>query len=305
MKKYKVAIITRTKNRKILLRRAIESILGQTFEDWCMVIVNDGGVKGDVEDLVWDYSDKFRGRCYIIHNEISKGMEAASNSGIKASSSDYIVIHDDDDSWHPQFLEKCVNFLDHNPYPSFRGVITYSVRILERIENDKIIIESKEPFNRWMKSVSLFRMAANNVFPPISFVYRRDVIDEIGYYREDLPVLGDWEFNLRFMSKYDIYLIPEELAYYHHRLSIKSGDYTNSVIGHDDKHIFYDTFIRNELLRRDLERNELGLGYLVNLGNSFESLHSQIFPIERFITRLKSINWLKRTAKKFLWKNDR
>lgn len=303
-KRYKVAVITRTKNRPILLRRAIESVLGQTFQDWIMVIVNDGGIVQDVERLVERYKDKFKERCLVIHNETSLGMEAASNRGIRFSDSEYVVIHDDDDSWHPRFLEKCVNFLDTNQHKTFKGVITYSTRIIERIEGNNIITEHKEPFNTWMKSVSLFRMAANNIFPPISFVYKRDVLDEIGYYREDLPVLGDWEFNLRFMSKYDIYLIPEELAYYHHRLSIKSGELSNSVVGHDDKHIFYDTLIRNELLRKDLERNALGLGYLVNLGKSFEVIHGQIYPIERFISRLKNISWLKRIAKKFLWKKE-
>lgn len=304
MKKYKVAVITRTKNRPVLLRRAIESVLGQTFQDWTMVIINDGGKKEDIEDLFREYKDRFLGRCQTIHNQTSRGMEAASNIGIRASNSEYVVIHDDDDSWHPLFLEKCVNFMDTNPYPNIRGVITYSIRILERIENNKIIIEHREPFNMWLKSVSLFRMAASNVFPPISFLYKREVLDEIGYYREDLPVLGDWEFNLRFMSKYDIFLIREELAYYHHRLSIKSGDYSNSVVGHDNKHIFYDTMIRNELLRKDLERHELGIGYLVNLGKSFEDVHSQIYPIERFISRLKNIDWLKGLAKKILWRHD-
>lgn len=304
MKRYKVAIITRTKNRPLLLRRAIESVLGQTFQDWIMVIVNDGGKKEDVEDLIQEYNDRFIGRCLVIHNQISKGMEAASNIGIRASDSEYLVIHDDDDSWHPLFLERCVGFLDTNPYPSIRGVITYSIRILERIEDNKIIIEHREPFNTWMRSVSLFRMAANNVYPPISFLYKRDVLNEIGYYREDLPVLGDWEFNLRFMSKYDVFLIPEELAYYHHRLSIKSGEYSNSVVGHDDRHIFYDTLIRNELLRNDLQRNTLGMGYLVNLGKSFETVCGQIYPIERFISRLRNIGWLERLAKKILWRHD-
>ena len=49
MKEYKIAIITRTKNRPLLLRRAINSVLKQTLKDWIMVIVNDGGSKEEVE----------------------------------------------------------------------------------------------------------------------------------------------------------------------------------------------------------------------------------------------------------------
>jgi glycosyltransferase involved in cell wall biosynthesis len=303
MKRYKVAVITRTKDRTVLLRRAIESVLGQTFQDWIMVIVNDGGEKEDINTLVAEHKAKFLDRCIIVHNDSSLGMEAASNRGIKASDSDYVVIHDDDDSWHPLFLEKCVQFLDGNHHHTIAGVITYSVRILEKIVNNKLITEQKEPFNSWLKAVSFFRMCSSNIFPPISFVYERKVLDEIGYYREDFPVLGDWEFNLRFIRKYDIYLIPEELAYYHHRLSITSGNYSNSVVVDDSKHKFYDALLRNEMLRKDLESNSIGMGYLLNMSKGFEDIHSQIFPIERFIDRIKSINWLRKLAKNFLWKS--
>jgi glycosyltransferase involved in cell wall biosynthesis len=298
----RVAVITRTKNRTLLLRRAIESVLGQEFQDWLMVIVNDGGDPADLEQVVAEYRDGFRGRCKVIHNTKSVGMEAASNIGLRSSNSDYVVIHDDDDSWDPMFLKKCVEGLDRNLGTTFAGVVTYSLRILERVEGDRIVRQHVEPFNTWLTSVTLYRMAASNVFSPISFVYRRSVLDEIGYYREDLPVLGDWEFNLRFMKKYDILLIPEELAYYHHRLQSKTGEYSNSVVKDDSKHKFYDTLIRNELLREDMNSNVVGLGYLVNISKSFEIVHAQLSPIEGVFRRLKSIGWLNRAAKRILWR---
>lgn len=319
MNPFKVAVVTRTKNRTLFLRRAIESILGQTFQDWIMVIVNDGGIKEDVDELLAQYKNEFAERYRIVHNETSAGMEAASNIGLKASESEYVVIHDDDDSWHPLFLEKCVAFMSENKYPSVAGVITHTGRISERIENGRLITEQKEPFNAWCKSVSIYRMAAQNIFPPISFVYRRKVLDQVGYYREDLPVLGDWEFNLRFMSKYDIFLIPEELAYYHHRLQVISGEYSNSVVGDGSKHIFFDTCLRNELLRKDLENGTVGIGYLVNISRSFEAVHGQLSYVTGVLDRLKEIddkevnrkvNWLKslisdalvRSSKRRMWR---
>jgi len=305
MKKYKVAVITRTKDRKILVQRAIKSVLGQTFGNWIMVIVNDGGNKEEINELAAKYGDKFGDRLLIVHNKKSLGMEAASNIGIKSSDSEYVVIHDDDDSWHPLFLQKCVQFLDSNPYPSVAGVITYTIRVIERLENGKLITEREEPFNLWLKSVNIFRMASNNVFPPISFLFKREVFDKIGYYRDDLPVLGDWEFNLRYISKYDIFLIPEKLAYYHHRLETKEGIYSNSVVKDDNKHKFYDALLRNELLRQDLEKNVIGMGYLVNISKSFEDIHSQIYPIERFFNRLRSINWFRKLIKNLILKSPK
>jgi glycosyltransferase involved in cell wall biosynthesis len=301
----KVAVVTRTKDRNLLLRRAISSVLSQAFADWIMVIVNDGGSEAGVDKLVEEHREQFRGRCLVVHSDIAAGMEAASNVGLRSSSSEYVVIHDDDDSWAPSFLQKCVNALEANRGSTFAGVISHTTRILERVEDGRIAEQYREPFNTWLQAVTLYRMAAQNVFPPISFVYRRSVLDEIGYYREDLPVLGDWEFNLRFMSKYDILLLPEKLAYYHHRLQSETGDYSNSVVKDDTKHRFYDTLLRNELLRKDLNAGVVGLGHLVNISKSFEVVHAQLSPIEAFFNRLKGIQWVKRAAKRLLWRPRR
>lgn len=295
-----VAIITRTKNRTLLLRRAIESVLGQTFQNWVMVIVNDGGIKAPVDELVETYKHQFEGRSYVIHNETSLGMEAASNIGLKGSESRYVVIHDDDDSWHPSFLERCVGCLDSNAYPSVAGVATHCFRVLERISDGRVIVETQEPFNTWCRTITIYRMAAKNIFPPICFLYERRVLDQIGYYREDLPVLGDWEFNLRFLARYDITLIPQVLAYYHHRLSDRDGAYSNSVIGDDGKHQFYDCMLRNELLRKDLNDGRMGVGYLVNISKSFEDIQWQLGGLTLFTDRLKSIPWLKGLIKRFI-----
>ena len=57
----------------------------------------------------------------------------------------------------------------------------------------------------------------HNRFPPIAFLYERAAGEAIGNYRTDLPVLGDWDFNLRFAERFGIGVIPEALAYWHHR----------------------------------------------------------------------------------------
>jgi len=294
MKKTEVAVITRTKNRNLLLRRAIESVLGQTHQDWQMVIVNDGGEAQGVEALVAEYEEPFKGRCSIVHHPQSLGMEAASNAGIKSCDSQYVVIHDDDDSWQSEFLTKCVKFLKDNRFASVKGVTSYSTRYIETVKDNKVTVQYTEPFNLWLKSVSLFRMAQGNVFPPISFLYERSVYEEIGFYREDLPVLGDWEFNLRFIEKYDIGLIPEELANYHHRLQISEGEMSNSVIKDDYKHKFYDTMLRNELLRGDLAQQKNGMGYLVNISHGFGLVQSQIAPIEAVMDRMRQSRMIRR-----------
>jgi glycosyltransferase involved in cell wall biosynthesis len=281
-----VAVVTRTKNRNVLLRRALESVLGQTFDDWVMVVVNDGGVVHEVDQLLDRYKDRFNGRLKVIHHKKSRGMEAASNAGIQFVDSEYVIIHDDDDSWHPDFLKLSLKFLwKRRRNLRVKGVITYSVLVQEEIHKDAVIVRSVEPFNKWLNGKILFsRMISQNVFPPVSFLYERSVFDEIGLYNEELPVLGDWEFNLRFMSKFEIVVLPKELAYYHHRQKSLHSHYGNSVIAGQDKHVIYDSFLRNELLRQDLLNGDAGLGHLVNDYRSLESLMYDVGTISSRLT---------------------
>jgi len=292
----RVAIITRTKDRPMFLKRAINSVLGQTFEDWQHVIVNDGGAPHDIEALVAESSTAYRGRVLLIHHPLSRGMEAAANEGIKASSSDYLVIHDDDDSWAPTFLDRCVAFMEAPPAvlaTPIRGVATYSTKMIEKVAEGKFIQVASEPFNTWMSAVSLYRMAANNSIPPISFLFERSALEAVGLYREELPVLGDWEFHLRFLAQYEIGLIKEELAYYHHRLDVKDGVLGNTVIAQRETHLRYDQLIRNDLLRRDLALQQVGLGFLVNLAQSFETLNRSLGFFSGFYHRVKGLRGLR------------
>jgi len=270
-----VSIITRTKDRPVLLIRAMESIRSQTLKDYQWIIVNDGGSRQDIAAVTGNVGELNK-NTLVIHNELSGGMEAASNIGLKRAQGKYIVIHDDDDSWECNFLEKTVGFLEENK--QYMGVVTRAWMVEEHIEDDRVIMGKKIPFNPNLSSITLFQMAQlNNVPPPISFLYKREVLDKVGLYREELPVLGDWDFNLRFLRHYDIGVITEPLANYHVRKQkLQQEQYSNTVTSGINKHIEYSALLRNEYLRRDLEEHVLGFGFIVNLCHELEQIKSSI-----------------------------
>ncbi len=298
----KVAVITRTRDREILLRRALESVSRQTFRDFIWVIVNDGGRASPV-DAVAEEARRREIETKVLHHGKSLGMEAASNAGIRASSSDYIVIHDDDDSWEPEFLAKTTSFLDSEPL--FSGVITHTLLVNEVIEHGVPRTTSCYGFNTWLKSVYLMEILMVNSFPPISFLYKRSVYDELGGYNEALPVLGDWDFNIRFLQKADIGVIQELLALYHHRDTITDPTdiYGNTVNAGIGRHIRYDAILRNHYFRTDPN----GLGVLMNLAVLTNWQNSKIDAISSrklargtnsLIAYLKQKNWFSRIVKK-------
>ncbi|SDG39243.1 glycosyltransferase family 2 protein [Roseospirillum parvum] len=267
-----VAVITRTKDRPLLLPRAILSVATQTYGDLEHVIVNDGGDPAPVEALIDGQPDPVRRRIRIIHNAESRGMERASNIGIAASDSRHLVIHDDDDSWDPKFLARMVPCLEEATWPSLAGAVCHSARVEERVidgpEGPSVKTDNVAGWNTALKTVGLMDMLAWNQFPPISFLFERRALDQVGPYREDLPVLGDWEFNVRFLSAFDILVVPQVLARYHHRLTGPPGQetiYDNTVTVGADRHQFYETLLRNEWLRADLKAGRLGLGMAANV----------------------------------------
>lgn len=298
----KVAVITRTKNRVLLLKRAFKSVSSQTFRDFVWVIVNDGGERAPVEEI----AEKARAsgiEVKVLHHEKSAGMEAASNTGIRSCSSEYIVIHDDDDSWEPAFLERATAFLDKEPL--FAGVITHTTRINEVIKNGIVRTTSQYGFNTWLKSVYLMEMLMVNSFPPISFVYKRSIYDTLGGYDESLPVLGDWDFNIRFLQRADIGVIRERLANYHFRENISDTDdeYGNTVVAGMEKHARYDAILRNHYFRTD----PAGLGTLINLAvmNNWQNLKIDAISnrrlargINALFLWLKGMNWFKHLVHK-------
>ncbi len=248
-----VAIVTRTKNRPLLLERAASSVAGQTYADYVWVIVNDGGDEAPVREIV-EAGGVDRRRIQLVSNARSLGMEAASNAGIRSVESDYVLIHDDDDALHPDFLDRTVAFLEGDG-SHYDGVITHSVYVSEEIRNGAVIEHARSGYQDWVRGVHLAEMAVGNFFPPIAFLYRRAIYDDVGGYDEALPVLGDWNFNLEFLLRADIGVVPSPLAYYHHRDrgdAARFGVYANSVIGGVSKHEEYQPILRNRFVRRNM-----------------------------------------------------
>lgn len=289
-----VTIITRTKDRPLFLARALQSVANQTFQDYEHVIINDGGKATEVDELINKLKPEQAQRTKVIHSSSSVGMDVATNQVLKQTHGELVAIHDDDDSWQPEFLQSIVNAMQSAP-ANFRGAITHSIKIVEEVSGDKIIEISREPFNSDLNSLSLLDLSYENRFPPISFVFRRDALKEVGMYREDIEVLADWDFNLRFLAKYDILVLPHLLANYHQRVGVKSGSHANTIHGSVDKYILFESVIRNDYLRQDLESGKIGLGFWLNIGKFLklnEKQNSKLLALSeaqhRWLTKLKS-----------------
>lgn len=255
----KVAIITRTKDRPTFLKRAVKSVNSQVYKDYVHIIVNDGGDAAVVEDVARDSES-----VQLFHRDKpSNAPDTIFNESIQRIDSEYVVVHDDDDTWHPEFLERTIEHLEKT---GAKGVVASCDKITEAMREDGRIEHLKtEPWMHHVTEINLYRQCIDNQTTPIAFVYRRDTYDELKGYDDSLPVLGDWDFGLRFLQKYDVDFINPgfPLAHYHHRQYAPNQEGNTSYSG-NQKAKHYTNLLMNKYLRQELSEGRLGVGYIMS-----------------------------------------
>lgn len=250
-----VDIVIRTKDRPVFLRRALRSVVEQTFEDWRAIVVNDGGDPDVVRDVL--AGSGAESRTLVLDHEQSLGRWPAANAGLRAAEGSFLVLHDDDDTWHPEFLERATGYLAHRP--DAVGVVSREEIVWEELHDDHLVEVGREIFQPTLTAPLLGDLLLFNRFVPIGFLYRRELHEELGPYREDLAVVGDWDFNLRVLSRWPLeFLADEPYAFWHQRRGIVEGSAGNSVIAESRSHRHYDALVRDAHLREQVQREGYG-----------------------------------------------
>ncbi|WP_373457687.1 glycosyltransferase family 2 protein [Microbacterium sp. SORGH_AS_0505] len=132
-----VSIIVRTKDRPDYLRRALADIAAQTLASWECIIVNDGGDPETVAGLVAARDDAFRARTTVIDSPESRGRWRSANAGVLAARAALLVLHDDDDTWNADFLQRATDYLD--AHPTRAGVVSRIEIVWETRDGDRFL----------------------------------------------------------------------------------------------------------------------------------------------------------------------
>lgn len=254
----RVVIVMRTFERPVLLARALASVASQSFKEWHLVVVNNGGNAADVDRVVGASGIRNAGGSHqVVHLQAPVGMETASNRGLASIEADLFAIHDDDDVWHPDFLTITVGRLSADP--AAVAVVTGLTKVHETMRGDKVWPVREEPF--WLNQGRLtFRgMVGANTFPPIAALFRSSLLRQVGEFDETLPVLGDWEFNLRAVRAGRFIHEPRVLARYHVRTADSDRSSANSIIDGESLHRSTKMELQNRWLAETVDGVNKGL----------------------------------------------
>ena len=109
-----VSIITPSHNSSLHIAQTIESVLTQTYEQWEMIIADDASTDSTPR-IVKEYAQKDT-RIRLIPMELHSGAAEARNTALRDARGRYIAFLDSDDLWHPQKLERQIEFMQDNGY---------------------------------------------------------------------------------------------------------------------------------------------------------------------------------------------
>lgn len=218
----KVSIIMPTYKRQVpMISRAVESVLGQDYDNIELVVVDDSPQDYPTREKVKDYLESLEDtRIRYIRNEENLGGALARNEGIKGAEGDYITFLDDDDMYMAEKVGRQVHFMEDKGYD-----MTFQNLVLKN-EDDKVIDVREFHFIESLDNEDLLKYhIMHHLTGTPTFMYRAEKIKEIGGF--DDAIMGQ-EFYLMlktiesgmkigYLDAYDV------VAYRHSGESISNG----------------------------------------------------------------------------------
>ena len=182
----KVSIVLPSYNGERYIRESIESVIKQTFTDWELIIVDDCST-----DSTLHIAEEYAGweeRIRVIHNEENQKLPEALNIGFRHAAGEYLTWTSDDNMYLSHALEEMSRYLDeHEEVPM---VCTGMLFMNENMQYVKEFM----PYNAVQMRVQDTVGAC--------FMYRREVLAEVGEYSKEFFCVEDYEYWIRILIKY-------------------------------------------------------------------------------------------------------
>lgn len=270
-----VSIYIPTHNRPDFLRRALTSLVGQTYKNF-QVLVCDDGSSVDLSEVRREFEGKFISFKWF-RNEKPMGACASRNKLIENADGAYITGLDDDDEFHPYRLQTFLEFRDLDKYSflcSRHVVVSRAARYQGGGRSGVVSLDAL-----------LFRnIVGNQVF------IRTEYLRSCGGFDPDMPAWQDYDTWVRVVKKYgDAFKIKD--ATYFLNVAHEQNRITNSPKAHLGYLRFVDkhSFLLTEEHRRSLcVSDKINRGVALGLMDSIYCLHPLRLPL-LFKSNLKRI----------------
>lgn len=198
-----VSVVLPTRNRAPLLRRALGSVLGQTYQHLELLIVDDASTDGTAALVQGVPDDRVR----FFRLDRPAGAPAARNLAIGQARGDLIAFQDSDDEWHAEKLARQVPRLVSLPRQT---ALTYTA-ILKIMALGAVRIPGPQEKRRLSGDLRSSLLHGNFISTQTALV-RADALRSVGGFDERMPRLQDWDLWLTLAERYQFDFIDEALV---------------------------------------------------------------------------------------------
>jgi glycosyltransferase involved in cell wall biosynthesis len=189
-----VSVIVPTYGRPAMLERALSSILRQSYRQFEIVVVNDGGV--DVAENIRRLDHE--GRIKYVRHGSNLGLAAARNTGIGQARGKYVAYLDDDDVFYPDHLMTLVEYLEG--HPAFMVAYADAAYVTQQRREHDYVETGREV--RYSVDFDRERLLTQNYIPAPCILHRRDCLQQVGQFDPDLPRYEDWDLWIRMSRRF-------------------------------------------------------------------------------------------------------
>lgn len=187
----KISVVLTTYNRQKLLKRAIKSILNQSFEDFELVIVDDHSTDG-TKKMVKKIKDD---RIKYIRMPKNCGFDSKpKNTGIKKAKGKYIAFMDDDDTYRKDALKVLYNYITISKADLVYGDYIYHNRSMNKISK-------KENKLGWSVDFDITLLSRMNYIAMPVVMVKKECLLEVGGFDENIPKFKDWNLWIRLAKR--------------------------------------------------------------------------------------------------------
>ena len=204
------SIIIPLYNKAAYVKKAIESVLSQTFTDYELIIVDDGSTDNSSEIVATTLEG--RRNCLLLKQE-NAGVSVARNNGVAASEGEYLCFLDADDWWETPFLEEMYGLINRIPHAGIYGTNYWIVK------NGKKKIASIRIDDGFTEgTINYCQVYAKTLCMPLwtgAVCMPRSIFDEMNGFNPNLKLGEDFDLWIRIALKYPVVFLNKPFSNYY------------------------------------------------------------------------------------------
>jgi len=179
--------------------RCLDSVINQTYDGKMEIIVVNDGSKDSSLKLVEHYVSTHNSLDIKVYSQINKGVSSARNLGLREAKGDYIALLDADDEWMTHKVELQINYFLTYPKYGFLG---------------GLINDPKSATKETVSEIHLKTLFFKNYFQPSTVIFKREVLEKIGYFDETQKYAEEGNYFFRVAKNFTCGLINQKVIVY-------------------------------------------------------------------------------------------